>query len=105
MRMSASGPGRTEDDRNEEGTSELAVTAGRVARSPGTGRSRARARAGAFPRAWGTIRPAPSAAPDPARRRPSPSRGTPRTHDLTPPACPASPDLGPPRAALAAAQP
>src|SRR3954470_5264543 len=95
MRMSASGPGRTEDDRNEEGTSELAVTAGRVARSPGSGRSRARARAGAFPRAWGTIRPAPSAAPDPAgddrhhheehptpmTSRPRPSQ-RPRTWDL-----------------------
>src|SRR3954454_9282507 len=66
MRMSASGPGRTEDDRNEEGTSEVAVTAGRVARGSGSGRSRARARAGAFAGAWGTIRPASSAASDPA---------------------------------------
>src|SRR4051812_7719116 len=43
MRMSASGPGRTDDDRNEEGTSELAATAGRVARG--------------LARAWGTIPP------------------------------------------------
>ena len=36
-RISASGPGRTDDDRNEEGTSDLEVTAGRVARPPSRG--------------------------------------------------------------------
>ena len=50
-RMSASGPGRTDDDRNEDGTSDLAVTARKGITLPVTGRARA----------WGTIRPAPSA--------------------------------------------
>ena len=46
MRMAASGPGRTDDDRNEDGTSDLAVTARKGSTGP---RARPRARMGYHP--------------------------------------------------------
>src|SRR5689334_9767162 len=100
-RISPIGPGRVADDRNEDGTSELADTAGRVARdAPRSARARGAAAPladarGGLPARMG-YHPVPRRppTPPPVRRRPSPPRGSPDTHDLTPPADPANADLG-----------
>ena len=84
-RTSASAPGRTDDYRNEEGTSDLEVTAGRVARCLSR---EPRARMRYHPP--GTVRRS-------EQDRPGADRHTTRNlrrHDFTPPVHGAVPNLG-----------